>query len=224
MQKIRVGEITPVGRLLEPETAIQLGSRMMELYHQYSREAFLFGNGTLNPDINPSDTEESKIIRRAENTVRLSENDFSIYNSLISYFKKEAISHVEHDEPIVSGDFFFGSAADGRWHIDANYDYRLLVNLSKFPISLLVANEWSSTSLGEGDNKSILDKSILDKGIEPESYSQLTYEPGEAVTVNNFCLERDQIPHAGSTESGKVFLRFLAYNPNGDDILRTRIT
>ncbi len=99
-------------------------------------------------------------------------------------------------------DILVGAAARGEWHIDRIRDSRLLVNISEFPVYLDVATEWEGRQWAESWGH--------DDSPYPLDYERISYEPGEAVLLDNACSPAEQVPHRGSTQAGKIILRALA--------------
>jgi hypothetical protein len=207
MQKVESGEIAHIGRLIDESVALELGVSVMELYAEYCRHSYvnMQNEGTLNICKESNGNNESEIKNIYTNAITLSAEYFQLYDGI-----RDEIIDITDDmfngkKTSVGADIFFGQATGGRWHIDGYEEYRVLVNLSKFPISLLVATDWSNTDLGK-DWDTILD---YDKS-PPKEFETITYSPGEAVALNNCCERDKQTPHVGSNEEGKMFLRFFA--------------
>lgn len=214
MEKTRTGEIMRIGRVIDAGVATGLGRPLLALYEKYCKQSNLYGNGTLYPIDSAIDATEPSLVHPAADAISLPLESFNQYRSLLNGFRDRARGYVEHDEPVVGADFLFGRAAGGKWHIDGEFDYRELINISGFPIALLVATDWSDTGLG----KDWLNTTI-EPGEEPASYKSLSYSPGQAVSINNFCPISEQIPHLGSGEEHKVLLRMIASNPDGSEFL-----
>jgi hypothetical protein len=215
MEIVRKGEIIELDRVIEPAIATSLGDSILRIYREYCKRHYLSGDGTLYAGESPTELAEDTLAVGGTNLVNLSADSCALHRSLLDDFRQRAVDYVECAEPVVSGDFFIGRAAGGRWHIDGEFDYRELINLSEFPISLFVADEWGGTGLGSGWLNT-----ILDSGLEPASYSQITYAPGEGVGINNYCAISEQVPHLGSSEEDKLFFRMIATNPDYPDFLR----
>lgn len=96
-------------------------------------------------------------------------------------------------------DILIGAAARGEWHIDRIRDSRLLVNISEFPVYLDVATEWEGRQWAESWGH--------DDPPYPLDHERISYDPGEAVLLDNACSPVEQVPHRGSTQPGKIILR-----------------
>ena len=207
MKRVESGEIAHIGRLIDESVAVDIGSSVLALYAEYCRHSYvnMLNEGTFNISNEPSGHDKSEIKNMYTNAVTLSNEYFDIYSKL-----KEEVTCISEDlfkddKSSIGADIFFGRAAGGRWHIDGSRDYRLLVNISEFPISLLVASDWSNTELGKSWD------TIIDYDDEaPKEFKTITYNPGEAVALNNYCSREKQTPHVGSDEPGKMFIRIFA--------------
>lgn len=196
------GEIVKLGEIIAADTAKELGKEALALNKEYQRRLYTGNNNFLFVE---GGSPEQSSVDSAWNYVRLADGHYrpvieaqTFLDGLIRLGGRAALR--------AESGLFIGVAGDGRWHIDDSQDWRLLVNLSDFPVSLKVATEW------EGINWGDIFRSPRNWYADqvPWHYEVLEYEPGEGVLIDNACSAQAQVPHVGSTESGKVFLRAVA--------------
>lgn len=187
-------EIVHAGRIIEADRAMRCGDAMLALAREFGHN-----HTTLNPA--PSQSERSTLIPHT-NRFNTGVDDQETIDIAAESFKTMIPTHGKEGLDLTIGsDVFVGTAGGGEWHIDMMEEYRLLVNLSRGHLELLVAKEWSNQ---------YSDPLLYDQTPTPPSqYERLSYEPGEGLLLNNYCDWNSQIPHAGIHSDGKVFLRLF---------------
>ncbi len=204
-------KIRPIGQVLDSERSIELGNSLLPLFEQYDRLL----NFTIGPAINLmanvthhpgednsqtlSDSEISALLPNS-NIVRTSKSTEQYLREsmqVASAAAKREVSDI--DTYMIENSFVLG--ATGRWHIDADRNLRMLVNLSEFPAILQIATEYPVT---EGSRYHLPD---FDSPSFPIESEEIVYGPGEAVIVNNLCSVIEQQPHRGITRENRVILR-----------------
>ena len=207
----RRGGVFELGRVMDPETATQLGARAKDLKNEYLKRNWGIGFGTgISLNICEDRAKGQNELEQHSNGVLLAEDDARLVDG-VNERLKEHISLTGLRSHDIAACFFIGAAAGGEWHLDVARDWRMLVNLSDFPISLKVATDWNA-----GDWVTSSGYFSLKDKVPPKKHVTIDYGPGEAVVVDNACELRHQVPHVGSMEQNKVFLRTIIYEEYDD--------
>ncbi len=202
--KERQGGVYELGQVIDPDLATQIGARAISLKDEYLKRNYGLGFGTgIGLNICEERAKDDSELTPYTNGVLLGEEDTQIVDEANVHFRSY-VDATNLDTGNMDSGFFIGAAAGGRWHLDVMRDWRMLVNLSRFPISIRVAEVW--------DHKDWVSNAgypIWETKTSPRSFTTVKYGPGEAVVVDNACSLRYQVPHVGSTEEDKVFLRTI---------------
>ncbi len=203
MTPLQPGEIRPVGPIIDAEVATQLGDVMLGAHDRYVREVQQHTTPYYGPFVIEPQTEFPKpaVLSSSLSVLRLGAEELPVIHQVMNAFTQIPKETDLDESTVLQLHAFFRAAGDGAWHIDGSQDHRLLVNLSKFPISLKVATDWNGADYVQRDGQPRL------RFPEPNDYATIEYGPGEGVAANNHCLPIEQTPHAGSSEKGKVLLR-----------------
>jgi hypothetical protein len=206
-------KIRPIGQVLDSERSIELGNSLLPLFEKYDRllnftigpAISLMANVTHHPGEDNSQTlsdsedsalfPNSNIVRTSKSAERYLRESMQVASAVA---KREVSEDI--DTYMIENSFVLG--ATGRWHIDADRNLRMLVNLSEFPITLQIATEYPVTEGSLGYRLPDFDSPSF-----PIESGEIVYGPGEAVIVDNLCNVIEQQPHRGTTRENRVILR-----------------
>lgn len=198
----RTGSIVHAGQILEPEQAMEFGDRILTIFDEFKCQLSYdtkFGNLQIDPS-KVSDASEYPQGSRSS-CITLNQTDTDTVQTCYAAMSAAA----EPEQLEVSGDLFVGTFGDSYWHVDIAEEHRLLVNLSRVPLKLLVAISWKETTA----YNNVYSEDIAE-------HTTIEYGPGEGVLLDNACRPKLQVPHAGIATPGKVFLRAFGARKTDD--------
>lgn len=178
------GTAVNVGQVIDPDLAIELGRLRQEFTGPARNDVY----GTPSRRLSIKDVAKTEIQLEAMQSVGL--------------FLDGLVQLGEHRAKPSVADFFIGAAVRGEWHIDIARDWRLLTNLSEFPVYLDIATVW--------DGRQWVEPSTSDDPPYPIETERITYSPGHGVLIDNNFDQVSQLPHRGMQAAGKVLLRTFA--------------
>jgi hypothetical protein len=198
MKRLEAGEICLAGQVLDPQQATQFGNLVLSITAHYLSESNWpdhksnFAMNLYEPSTPPDAT--SLDPSNSFSAIHLSRADGLFIAQAEEYFRKILAVQAPGPRSITTNLLVGPESTDG-WHKDIAPDFRLLVNLSEFPVGLKIA---------------AAENSPRDHRIAPSNYHTLTYEPGQGIDIHNACAVDRQTQHAASREDGRVILRLLA--------------
>ncbi len=202
----RAGEIVAVGPILDPQRAVELGDTVLRIFTEFCVASNSHDErGSML--IVPSDSKTSQLNEGyPSNGILIGKEDQKAVDVAVSTFQNFLIDRKDQGRLDLGAEFFIGNPGGGDWHVDGKREYRLLVNLSRLPLKLLIGTKWRQKRYDDFFTQKF-------KMLGPIAHKPIIYNTGEGVLVDNMCDTTRQTPHAGTNSPGKVIMRVYTPQP-----------